>query len=228
MRKEENQILVRLKGVSKVYGKGHIAVKALNNINLEIKREDFLAIIGPSGSGKTTLLNIIGAIDKPTKGEVILDGVNLAKIKESKLYKVRREKIGFIFQTFYLIPSLSAIENVLLPTIPLGQRRKKFIQKAKKILKTVGLSGKEKRKPNQLSGGEQQRVAIARALILDPLLILADEPTGNLDKKTGMGIVKLMKELNEKEKKTFVIVTHDERITKFCNKIIKIEDGRLI
>lgn len=228
MREKNKKILVKLKGVSKTYGRGHIAVRALKNINLEIKKGDFLAIVGPSGSGKTTLLNVIGALDKPTKGEIIFDNVKISKIKESKLYKIRREKIGFIFQTFYLIPSLNTIENVLLPTIPLKKKRKYFVQGAKKILKSVGLSGKEKRKPSELSGGEQQRVAIARALILNPILILADEPTGNLDKKTGMAIVKLMKELNEREKITFVIVTHDERITQFCNRIIKIEDGRLI
>lgn len=228
MRKQRNNNLIELKKVTKVYGKGRLAIKALKNINLDLKRGDFLGVVGPSGSGKTTLLNMVGALDRPTSGEVIIDGIRTEKVKEAKLYKIRREKIGFIFQIFYLIPTLNAMQNVLLPTFPMRKTKIDYKKRAKKLLKMVGLESKEHRKPSQLSGGEQQRVAIARSLILDPPLILADEPTGNLDTKTGIGIVKLMKKLNRKEGKTFVIVTHDERITKFCNRIVKLEDGKII
>jgi len=221
------KILIELKGVSKIYGKGRIAVKALSNINLKIKEGEFLAIIGPSGSGKTTLLNIMGALDKPTSGEVFIDNINISKIKESNLYKVRREKVGFIFQSYYLIPTLTALQNVLVPTFPLRNNKKKFLKRAKLLFKEVGLLGKEERRPSELSGGEQQRVAIARSLILDPPLILADEPTGNLDSKRGLAIINLMKRLNKKENKTFVIVTHNFQIAKICDRIIKLEDGKI-
>ena len=224
---EEKKILLEAKNLTKIYGKRDLAVKALDNINLEIKEGDFMVVMGPSGSGKTTLLNMFGALDKPTEGEVSIGGVKISKIKESKLYKIRREKIGFIFQTYYLIPTLTALQNILIPVLPQG-KKEEFIKRAKALFEEVGLSGKEHRKPSQLSGGEQQRVAIARALILDPILILADEPTGNLDTKTGMGIIELMRNLNQKEGKTFLIVTHDQRITKFCQRVIQLEDGRII
>lgn len=220
--------LIRIRNLTKIYGEGELAVRALNNINLEIKEGDFLAVVGPSGSGKTTLLNMVGVLDKPTSGEVIIDNIEISKVKESKLYKIRRKKVGFIFQTYYLIPTLNALQNILVPTFPLRQRRKGYLSRAKMLLKKVGLQGKEHRRPAQLSGGEQQRVAIARALILNPLLILADEPTGNLDTKTGMGIIELMRNLNQKEGKTFLIVTHDQRITKFCQKVIRLEDGKIL
>ena len=234
---KKGRTLVSTRNLTKVYGKGDLVVKALDNINLEIKEGDFTAIIGPSGSGKTTLLNMLGALDKPSSGEVIIDGIEISKIRESKLYKIRREKVGFIFQTYYLIPTLNILKNILLPILPLSRsslssnnQRKKinFTKKAKELLGKVGLQGKENRKPGQISGGEQQRVAIARALILDPILILADEPTGNIDTKTGMEIIELMRGLNQKEGKTFLIVTHDQRITKFCKKIIQLEDGMII
>lgn len=225
---QRTNYLVQARNVTKIYGKGRLAFRAINKINLSLKKGDFLGVIGPSGSGKTTLLNIVGALDKPNSGEIIIDGIDTSKMKESQLYKIRRNKIGFIFQAFYLIPTLNALQNILLPVLPLRKNKKKYEKKAKKILKMVGLLGKEHRKPSQLSGGEQQRVAIARALILDPVLILADEPTGNLDTKTGMRIVKLMRDLNKKEGKTFIVVTHDQRITKFCNMVIKLEDGKIV
>jgi len=220
--------LIKIINLTKIYSRGDLAVKALDNINLEIKKGEFLAVVGPSGSGKTTLLNMIGALDRPTSGEVILDGSKLSKTKESELYKIRREKVGFIFQTFYLISTLTALQNILVPTIPLQNKKEFYLKKAKNLLRKVGLFGKEKRKPDELSSGEQQRVAIARALILDPPLILADEPTGNLDTKTGMEIIELMKKLNEKEEKTFLISTHDLRITKLCQRIIYLEDGKIV
>lgn len=228
MENKNSEFLIELNDVSKIYGNGHVAVKALQKVNLKLKKRDFFGIIGPSGSGKTTLLNMVGALDKPSTGDVIIDGVNTSKMKESKLFEVRRGKIGFIFQTYYLIPTLSALQNVLLPTFPMKNSKKNYEKKAMKLLKTVGLKGKEHRKPFQLSGGEQQRVAIARSLILDPVLILADEPTGNLDTKTGMGIVRLMRELDKKEGKTFIVVTHDQRLTKFCDRVVKLEDGKIV
>lgn len=228
IKESKEDILIKTKNLTKIYGKGDLAVKALDNINLEIKRGEFIGIMGPSGSGKTTLLNMLGALDKPTSGEIIIDDIEISKVKESKLYETRREKIGFIFQSFYLIPTLSALQNVLVPVLPLRKNKKDFGKRAYNLLKKVGLEGKEHRKPNELSGGEQQRVAIARSLILDPKLILADEPTGNLDTKTGMEIIEIMKNLNRSEGKTFVIVTHDPRLTKFCQRVIRLQDGKII
>ena len=224
----KKNILVKVKNLTKIYGRGELAFKALEGINLEISTGDFAAVVGPSGSGKTTLLNMIGALDKPTLGEIIIDGIETSKVKESKLYKVRRKKVGFIFQTYYLISTLTTLQNILVPTFPFASGKENHLSRARELLDKVGLQGKEHRKPSQLSGGEQQRVAIARALILNPLLILADEPTGNLDTKTGMGIIELMRNLNQKEGKTFLIVTHDQRITKFCQKVIHLEDGKIL
>lgn len=224
----KEDILIETKNLTKIYGKSDLAVKALDNINIKIKRGEFIEVMGPSGSGKTTLLNMLGALDKPTSGEVIIDGIEISKIRESKLYEIRREKIGFIFQSFYLIPTLSALQNVLIPVFPLNEDKKKFEEKARELLARVGLKGKEHRRPAELSGGEQQRVAIARSLILDPVLILADEPTGNLDTKTGTEIIEIMKELNKSDGKTFVVVTHDPRLTKFCQRVIRLEDGKII
>ncbi|MFH0987608.1 MAG: ABC transporter ATP-binding protein [Patescibacteria group bacterium] len=225
---ERSETLVNLKNVTKIYGKGDLAFKALDGVNLGIKKGEFSAVIGPSGSGKTTLLNMIGALDKPTSGEIFLEDLDISKIKESKLYRIRREKIGFIFQSYYLIPTLNVLQNIIVPSMPLKTKKEDYLQKAKELLARVGMRGKEKRRPSQLSGGEQQRVAIARALIINPLLILADEPTGNLDTKTGGEIIKLMQDLNKREGKTFVIVTHDQRITQFCQRVIQLQDGKII
>lgn len=223
---KEKKTLVKTINLTKVFGKGDLAVRALFNINLEIKKGDFIAIAGSSGSGKTTLLNMIGALDRPTSGKVIIDGALLSKVKESELYKIRREKIGFIFQNYYLIPTLNTIQNVLIPTFPL-KSKKDYLSRAKELLLKVGLKNKEHRRPSQLSSGEQQRVAIARSLILDPILVLADEPIGNLDSKTGMEIVNLMQKLNREEEKTFLIVTHNFEIAKLCQKTIHLEDGEI-
>lgn len=224
--KKEEKFLVKTLNLTKIFGRGDLAVRVLFDINLEIKEGDFIAIAGPSGSGKTTLLNMIGVLDRPTSGEVIIDGIFLSKVKESELYKIRREKVGFIFQNYYLIPTLNTIQNILIPTFPL-KSKKDYLTRARILLSKVGLEGKEHRRPSQLSSGEQQRVAIARSLILDPILVLADEPTGNLDSKTGMEIVNLMQKLNQKEKKTFLIVTHDFKIAKLCQRIIYLEDGKI-
>ena len=226
-KEEEKKVLVKTKKLTKIYGKGSLAVKALDNINLKIEEGDFMAVMGPSGSGKTTLLNMLGALDKPTSGEVIIDNIKTSRVKESRLYEIRRKKVGFIFQTYYLIPTLNILQNILIPTFPISLRED-YLYRAKKLLIEVGLQDKEYRKPSQLSGGEQQRVAIARALVLNPVLILADEPTGNLDTKTGMEIVQLMRDLNQKEGKTFLIVTHDQGITKFCKRVIHLHDGKML
>ena len=225
---KERKTIIETFDIVKTYGKGDLAYTALNGINIKIKEGDFIGVMGPSGSGKTTLLNVLGALDKPTSGKIRINDIEISKIKESKLFEIRRNKIGFVFQTYYLIPTLTALQNVLIPTMPLKNNKKEYVKKAKLLLSKVGLEGKEKRKPDHLSGGERQRVAIARSLILDPVIILADEPTGNLDTKTGMGIIDLMKKLNESDEKTFLIVTHDQRLAKFCQRMIKLEDGKII
>ena len=218
--------IIRAKNLTKVYGKGYTEVRALDGMDLSVKRGEFLVVMGPSGSGKTTLLNMLGALDKPTSGEVFIDEVQISKVPERKLFKIRREKVGFIFQTYYLVPTLNALENVLVPTLPLGKDQ--FKEKAKELLEAVGLRKRAHHRPSQLSGGEQQRTAIARALILDPPIILADEPTGNLDSKTGQEIVNLMRRLDKERGKTFVTVTHDPAITKVADRTVKILDGKII
>lgn len=218
--------IIKTKNLTKIYGKGHAQVRALDGMNLSVERGEFLVVMGPSGSGKTTLLNMLGALDKPTSGEVFIDEVQISKVPERKLFKIRREKVGFIFQTYYLVPTLNALENILVPTLPLGKDQ--FREKAKKLLEAVGLERRAHHRPSQLSGGEQQRTAIARALILDPPIILADEPTGNLDSKTGQEIVNLMRRLDKERGKTFVTVTHDPAITKVADRTVKILDGKII
>lgn len=201
-------------------------MRALDGMNLSVERGEFLVVMGPSGSGKTTLLNMLGALDKPTSGEVFIDEAQISKVPERKLFKIRREKVGFVFQTYYLVPTLNALENVLVPTLPLGKDQLR--EKARELLEAVGLGKRAHHRPSQLSGGEQQRTAIARALILDPPIILADEPTGNLDSKTGQEIVNLMRRLDKERGKTFVTVTHDPAITKVADRTVKILDGKII
>jgi putative ABC transport system ATP-binding protein len=213
--------------VSKIYEKKGQTINALSEIDLKIQKGDYLSLQGPSGSGKTTLLNILGCLDKPTSGKVIIDGKDVTKIKENELYKIRSGKIGFIFQTFNLFPILNAEENVLLPMeltkLPMSERR----EKAKKLLEMVGLKERMRHRPNELSAGEKQRVAIARALANDPTIILADEPTGNLDSKTGKRIMDLLKELNEKTGTTIIVVTHDDKMAKLTKKILILKDGKI-
>jgi len=218
---------LRVENLKKVYGKAKTAVFALRGVNFKIKKGDFVCLLGPSGSGKTTLLNLIGCLDRPTEGKIFFEKKEITSLPESKLTEFRQKKLGFIFQFFYLIPTLNVLQNVLVPTFPVKNGPKKHLDKAKKLLKKVGLEGMEKRYPHELSGGEQQRTAIARALIFSPPLVLADEPTGNLDTKTGMEIIKLMKELQEKENITFIIATHDIRIKNLATKVFLIEDGKI-
>lgn len=215
----------RLRGVVKTYGKGHLAVKALDGIDLDVMGATMTAIVGPSGSGKSTLLHVIGAMDKATKGEVEVVSVDLNALDQRGLAKVRREHIGFVFQTFNLIPILTAFENVTLPMefVRKGRREKK--ERGEYLLKKVHLDHRSRHKPSELSGGEQQRVAIARALANDPAILLADEPTGNLDTKTGRMIYELLREIAEE--KTVIVVTHDEHIAENADIVIRISDGQL-
>ena len=213
--------MIALLHVTKVYGE-QIKVTALNDIDLRIKDGEFVTIMGPSGSGKTTLLHIIGCLDKPTRGKYLLDRRNVAKLSRNELSDVRSRKMGFIFQTFNLIPTLTALENIELPSYLVDRPNRK---RCLKLLSNVGLSGLGNRRPSELSAGQQQRVAIARALTLDPGIIIGDEITGNLDSKTGNEIMTLLKELNKKEGKTAVIVTHNPSIA--YGRIIRLKDGKM-
>jgi ABC-type lipoprotein export system ATPase subunit len=217
--------IISAEKLRKFYKRGRLFDVGIDLVDLAVSRGEFVSVMGPSGSGKTTLLNLIGALDKPSAGKVILDKIDLSTIPERKLYKVRRDKVGFIFQTFYLVPTLSVLDNVLLPTLPVG--RKKYKERAENLLNLVGLAGMENKTPNFLSSGEQQRVAIARSLIMNPPIILADEPTGNLDSQTGSDIFHLLRDLAKNEGKTVLIVTHDPRIAKGTGRIIFLKDGRI-
>jgi len=220
--------IVECRNVSKEYKLGKIIVPALKDINLTVTKGEFTAIVGPSGSGKTTLLNLIGCLDTPTEGEIILNGIIVKNQKKDQLADIRRENIGFVFQTFNLIPVLTAFENIEFVLTLKEYDKKKRQELTLKMLEKVGLKGLENRKPSELSGGQQQRVAIARALIKSPTLVLADEPTANLDSKTGESIMNLMRDLNEKEGVTFIFSTHDEKVMKFARRIIKLHDGKIV
>lgn len=219
--------MLELKNISKTYFLGSHEVKALKNFNLLIKKGDFLAIIGPSGSGKSTLMHLIGCLDIPTSGSIIFNGQDISKMNEIQLSQLRNRKIGFVFQSFNLIPRLSAKANVELPLIYAGSAAEERSQKTLKRLTDVGLGQRANHFPNQLSGGEQQRVAIARALINNPDIILADEPTGNLDSKTGQEIINIFRDLN-KQGHTVIFVTHDQETAKKAKKIIAIKDGQMV
>ena len=222
-----SELALKIENVCKTYTFGKREVRPLANLNLEIMKGEFVAIMGPSGSGKTTLLNIIGTIDKPTKGKVLLDGVDIAELPESQLYKIRRDKIGFVFQNFNLLPYLNARENVELAMELAGKFKKERLERATQLLTKVGLSGREHHRPNRLSQGEQQRVAIARALANDPAIILADEPTGNLDIKNKQEIVKLMANLNLQHGTTIIMVTHDGHIAARTERVLFLGNGKI-
>lgn len=220
------QTIIKLDNVHKDYKMGNSIVQAVEGINLEIKKGDFIVIIGPSGSGKSTVMNMIGALDLATKGNIFLDGQNIEHLEESELAQIRGKKIGFVFQTFNLIPTLTAQENIELPMIFQELTKEERREKAEKILKDVELTHRKNHLPNELSGGERQRVAIGRALANNPEVILADEPTGNLDTKTGAQIMKLFKSLNKKGT-TIILVTHDINLLNHAQKILKIKDGKI-
>ena len=218
--------IIELKNLSKHYEMGENIVRALDGIDVKIKKGDFIAIVGPSGSGKSTMMNMIGALDLATEGEIFLDDEDIENLEESELAQIRGRKIGFVFQTFNLIPTLTALENVMLPMTFQGLGGEEKLERAEEILKKVGLEHRKNHFSNELSGGEMQRVAIARALANNPEVILADEPTGNLDSKTGKEIMKIFTDLNKKGK-TIILVTHDLDLTKYATKVLKLRDGRL-
>jgi len=223
----KNDNIIELKNVCKSYQLGSVEIKALCDVDLQIKRGDFLAIVGPSGSGKSTMMNLVGALDLSSRGDIFLDGQNIEHLPESELAQIRGKKIGFVFQTFNLIPTLNVVENIALPMIFHGISKEERTKRAEEIVKEVGLSHRKNHFPKELSGGERQRVAIGRALANDPEVILADEPTGNLDTKTGMEIIKIFIDLNKKGK-TIILVTHNPGLIKYAQKVLKISDGKII
>lgn len=217
--------MLEIDGVTKVYGEGDARVKALDGISLKVEKGEFIALVGHSGSGKSTLLNIIGGLDRLSSGSVALDGQRLDNLNEDDLVRIRREKISYVFQQYHLLPSLSALENVLLPLTFSNDENKN--NRAMELLERMGLSKRAQHRPSQLSGGEQQRVAIARALVNDPVLTLADEPTGNMDQKTGNEILDLFEELN-REGQTIIMVTHNPEAASRACKTIVLKDGRIV
>lgn len=218
--------MIHITDLCKTYKMGENEVHALNHINLNIKEHEFVSIIGPSGSGKSTLMNMLGCLDVPTSGEYILDNKSIKKMSDDELAEIRNNKIGFVFQGFNLLPKLTAVENVELPLIYQSVSAKERRERATKALENVGLGKRINHKPTELSGGQQQRVAIARALITNPPLILADEPTGNLDTSSGKEIMEIFKKLNENGN-TIVLITHDNDVAKQAKRVVRIQDGKL-
>jgi len=222
---EEN--VVRTRNVKKVFVMGNVALEALKGINLEIRRGEYISIMGPSGSGKSTLFNMIGGLDKPTEGKVYIDEVDVAQLDAYELAWLRCRKIGYIFQTFNLIPVMTALENVTLPMTFAGMSTDESIDKGIRLLTMVGLGDRFQHKPIELSGGQQQRVAVARALANDPAIILADEPTGNLDLKTGKEIIDLLRKMNEEQEVTIISATHDLKMLDVSDRVFWIRDGKV-
>ncbi len=220
--------IVQASHISKTYHQGEIAVEALKDVSLVIEKGGFVALAGPSGSGKTTLLNIIGGLDTPDSGSVALDGKPFEKLNPSQLAELRLHKVGFVFQAYNLIPVLSALENVefvmLLQGVPVKERQ----DRAKTVLDEVGLADKYHRRPHELSGGQQQRVAVARAIVSDPAIVLADEPTANLDSETGRGLLGIMETMNRKKAVTFVFSTHDGMVMQYARRLVRLQDGQVV
>jgi len=218
--------VIDIDSLTKTYLSGKTQLKALNNVNLKIKKGDFIAIMGPSGSGKSTLMHIIGCLDRPTSGTVIIDGENISKVSDNELAQIRGRKIGFIFQKFNLIPTMTALKNIELPMVFVGGTKSDRERRATELLGKVGLTNWATHRPSELSGGQQQRIAIARALCNNPSIILADEPTGNLDTKTGEQIMKLLASLS-KEGKTILLVTHAIALKRYTNRVVNMLDGKI-
>jgi putative ABC transport system ATP-binding protein len=218
-------VILEVKNIKKNYYLGKIQVPALRGVSFNVKQGEFVAIFGPSGSGKSTLLHLMGGLDRPDEGEILIDGANLQKLHDNELAELRLKKIGFVFQFFNLLPRLTALRNVELPLTVAGLPEKETLEKAREMLKLMGLQTRVDHKPSELSGGEQQRVAMARALINDPKIVLADEPTGNLDTKTGWELVELMRKLNKEKGQTFVMITHDPHIAETADRVIHLRDG---
>jgi putative ABC transport system ATP-binding protein len=219
--------MIQAKNLTKVYGMGSIEIRALNGIDFNVEQGEFVAIQGPSGCGKSTLLNVLSCLEKPTSGTILIDSIDIAQLGDKELAKIRRDKIGFIFQSYNLIPTLNALENVMLPMMFAGKDDNKISERAAMLLEMVGMQERMKHKPSELSGGEQQRVAIARALSNDPLLIVGDEPTGNLDSKTGAAVLKILTELN-KEGRTVLVATHDPAVAGIAHRVMQLKDGQFI
>ncbi|AVB75633.1 ABC transporter ATP-binding protein [Methanococcus maripaludis] len=222
------ETIISLKNVWKIYPMGDFEVQALKNVSLDIEKGDFVAIVGASGSGKSTMMNMVGCLDIPTKGTVILKSNDISKLSESKLSKLRGESIGFIFQQYNLIPSMTALENVMLPLQFQEVNDSEAEKRAEAVLKLVGLSDRVNNRPSQLSGGQQQRVSIARALACKPEIILADEPTGALDSKTGKEVIAILQKLWKKNKNTIIMITHDMNLAKAANTVVELKDGNIV
>jgi putative ABC transport system ATP-binding protein len=220
--------LIEVRDIVKIYEVGDVKVLALDGVSLSIERTEFVAVMGPSGSGKSTFMNLLGCLDRPTSGLYILDGQDVSRLDRDRLAEIRNGKLGFVFQGFNLLPRATAIENVELPMLYDGVPPRQRAGRAAAALKSVGLAGREKHRPNQLSGGEQQRVAIARALVKGAPIILADEPTGNLDTRTSVEIMELFVRLNEEQRITLVLVTHEPDIAAYAQRIIRFRDGHLV
>ena len=216
--------VISIKGLTKTYLMGEEVIEALKNINLEIFKNEYVALMGPSGSGKSTLMNLLGCLDSPTSGEYFLNGTNVSTMQDADLAEVRNKEIGFVFQTFNLLPKMSSLDNVALPLLYAGLSKKDRIEKAEMAMISVGLKDRMGHKPNELSGGQRQRVAVARALVNNPAIILADEPTGNLDTKTSIEIMGLFEEIHAKGN-TVIVVTHEPDIAEHAHRIIRLRDG---
>ena len=225
---KKREVVIRVRDLYKVYRMGDTKVYALNGVDLDIRRGEFCAITGPSGSGKSTLLNMLAGLEHPSKGEIVIAGKHIEKLNEKQLVTFRRERVGFIFQSYNLIATMDAVENVALPLSFRGMGKARRAKRAKEYLKLVGLERFMTHMPNQISGGQQQRVGIARALAVDPQIIFADEPTGNLDSKTTMEVLKLMQTIVRERNQTLVMVTHDNNLATYADRIIKIIDGKIV
>ncbi len=224
---EDNPNIIEIRDLVKVYTDG-LGVRALDNLDLTVERGEFLSIIGPSGSGKSTLLHMIGILDTPTSGTVLIDGRNMTSMSDAERSQARNEMLGFIFQYHHLLPDFTALENVMMPLLIAGKSRKDASKAAQELLAEVGLSDRMEHRPNQLSGGQNQRVAVARALANDPMIVIGDEPTGNLDTHSGDMIYELLRKLNHERKQTFLLVTHDEQMAAKTDRIVRLVDGKIV
>lgn len=222
------ETVIEVHNLYKYYRVGDSIVRALNGLNFEIYQGEFCAIVGTSGSGKSTLLNMLAGLEKPTKGEIVISGKHIEKLTEDQLVSFRRDNVGFIFQSFHLLGTMNALENVALPLSFRGEKRESRLKKADKMLDLVNLGKHKKHIPNQMSGGQQQRVGVARALVVDPKIIFADEPTGNLDSHTSEDVMKLMQKVVREQKKTLVMVTHDDHLATYADRVFHIIDGQIV